>query len=66
MTPELVMDDLDKLKCLPADMFDLYRNVTTGDYSSVNIVISECGGSLTDSKTITKDAPTAYQLYDLY
>ena len=65
MTPELIEDDLDKLKCLPADMFDLYRNMTTGNYSSVNIVISECGGSLTGSKTITKDAPTDSQYSDL-
>ena len=48
MTPELKENDLDKLKCLPADMFDLFRNVTTGDYSSINVVISECGGSLTN------------------
>ena len=58
MTPEVTESDLNKLKCLPANMFDLYRNATTGDYSSVNVVISESGGRLTEVKNITTEAPT--------
>ena len=50
--------DLNKLKCLPAEYFKLYRNASTGNYSSVNVVISECGGDFTDVKTITTEAPS--------
>ena len=47
-TPEVSKEDLANLKCLPADQFSLFRDAAEGAYSSVNIVVSECGGKFTE------------------
>ena len=49
---DLKEGDLKKMKCLPAEYFRLYRDMSTGNYSSVNVVISECGGELTNVEPI--------------
>ena len=47
-TPEVSKTDLANLKCLPADQYSLFRDAAEGAYSSVNIVLSECGGKFTE------------------
>ena len=57
-TPELNPEDLPKLKCLPAKQTSLFRDAEKGNYSSVNILLSECGSQTTETITIVTDAPT--------